>query len=142
MGPAHSSSCWRKCGTPDANLTHIFWLCPELSVFWREIFNVLKDISKRHILENLVVPLLEVLPDYLHGTVKKYLLKIYNKYMHTCFMHIYMNVCVVGDITNWSPAKYVCLPTYKEIRGLKVQWLVNDYGNRQNISWKFIKNTL
>lgn len=40
MGPTHPSSCWWNCGTH----THIFWLCPKLHLFWRVVFDALKEV--------------------------------------------------------------------------------------------------
>ena len=29
--------CWRQCGSTTANHYHIFWDCPKLKIFWRDI---------------------------------------------------------------------------------------------------------
>lgn len=46
MGPQYPSSCWRNCGAHIANHTLIFWLCPKLSVFWREVFSALNEVFR------------------------------------------------------------------------------------------------
>lgn len=33
-----------KCSNPDATLIHMFWLCPSLEMFWREVFQTLCEI--------------------------------------------------------------------------------------------------
>ena len=32
-----TSSCWRNCGSQDANHSHVFWDCPKVHSFWRKI---------------------------------------------------------------------------------------------------------
>ncbi len=29
--------CWRQCGTSMANHFHVFWACPKIQSFWREV---------------------------------------------------------------------------------------------------------
>lgn len=48
MGHTHLSSYWRNCGTQSTNHTHIFWLCPKLCVFWRQIFDPMFEFSIFH----------------------------------------------------------------------------------------------
>jgi len=38
--------CWRNCGNQCANHYHVFWDCPVMKDYWREINNALKDIFK------------------------------------------------------------------------------------------------
>lgn len=82
MGPRYPSSCWRNCGAHIANHTHIFWLCPKLTVFWREVFNALKEVfmyemnMKMNIPQNFAVAILGVIPEGLDRRADKYLLNI------------------------------------------------------------------
>ena len=38
--------CWRNCGNQSANHYHVFWDCPVVRDYWREIHNALQDIFK------------------------------------------------------------------------------------------------
>ena len=78
MGPTHSNLCWRNCWTRAANHTHIyiFWLCPKLNIYWREVFDALKEIFQQDIAQDPTVALLVAMPEGLDGRTKKYLLNI------------------------------------------------------------------
>lgn len=76
MGPPHSSSCWRNCGAQIATHTHIFWSCPKLRDYWREVFDALEVIFQQNILREPTVALLGMTPEGLEGRAKKYLLNI------------------------------------------------------------------
>ena len=39
-----SSSCWRKCGSQEANYYHLFWACPKVNAFWHKIYTELVTI--------------------------------------------------------------------------------------------------
>ncbi len=39
-----NSNCWRLCSSQDANHFHIFWGCPNIRRFWKDIHNVLEKI--------------------------------------------------------------------------------------------------
>ena len=41
---ATEQSCWRACGSKEANHAHIFWMCPRLRSFWDDIGATIKDI--------------------------------------------------------------------------------------------------
>lgn len=43
---SNSSNCWRNCGNQAANHYHIFWDCPSIKNYWRDIHTALKDIFK------------------------------------------------------------------------------------------------
>ena len=76
MGPTHSNLCWWNCGTCSANHTHIFWLCPKLNTYWREVFDSLKEIFRQDIPQDPPVALLGAMPEGLDVRVTKYLLNI------------------------------------------------------------------
>ena len=33
----HDTKCWRLCGADKANHFHVFWSCPSISGYWREV---------------------------------------------------------------------------------------------------------
>ncbi|KAG7519555.1 hypothetical protein JOB18_011322 [Solea senegalensis] len=70
MGPAHGSSCWRNCGTENANHTHIFWLCPKLSLFWKDVFDALREVFKRDIPHTPIIPHYSSIKMYNHQMAK------------------------------------------------------------------------
>lgn len=76
IGPAHCNSCWRNCGTENANHTHIFWLCPKLNPFWKDVFDALREVFKRNIPQTPIITLLGAIPEGLEGRDVKYLLNI------------------------------------------------------------------
>lgn len=39
-----SASCWRNCGSQEANHYHLFWACPKVNDFWRKIYSELVTI--------------------------------------------------------------------------------------------------
>lgn len=41
--------CWRQCGPATANHFHIFWACPKLKIFWRDIQVSLNEIFNTQI---------------------------------------------------------------------------------------------
>ena len=41
-----NSGCWRECQANNANHYHIFWSCPVLSAFWKNIHRTLKEVCK------------------------------------------------------------------------------------------------
>ncbi len=62
MGLKRCGSCWRNCGKDNANHTHIFWLCPKLSLFWKEVFDALKAVFKQDIPQSPTIALLGAIP--------------------------------------------------------------------------------
>lgn len=44
-----STACWRSCGANEANHFHVFWDCPVLTPYWREIHSHLEAIFRVHI---------------------------------------------------------------------------------------------
>lgn len=49
------TACWRSCGNTSANHFHIFWGCPSVAPFWREILGVLETVFKRKMFLNFKV---------------------------------------------------------------------------------------
>lgn len=76
MNPACPSSCWRDCGTNIPNHTHVFWSCPKLSIFWKDVFDALRQVFQQDIPQDLAVAVLGVIPIGLDRRAKKYLLNI------------------------------------------------------------------
>lgn len=54
--------CWRKCGHQSANHYHIFWECPSIKNFWKEIHNFLQDIFLEDIPLDFKTIYLECIP--------------------------------------------------------------------------------
>jgi len=40
----HQSDCWRLCGETLANHFHVFWSCPSVAPFWRNVHGVLEAV--------------------------------------------------------------------------------------------------
>ena len=41
--PSNPQNCWRCAGTP-GNFIHIFWTCPKIRWFWREVLRVIEEV--------------------------------------------------------------------------------------------------
>lgn len=39
-----SSLCWRQCGGHEGNHCHVFWSCPQITNFWRELHKILETV--------------------------------------------------------------------------------------------------
>ena len=76
MGPTHSNMCWRDCGAHIGNHTHIFWTCPKLRLFWKEISEALKEVFGQAFDVDPMVMLLGMVPEGIEGRAKIYLLHI------------------------------------------------------------------
>lgn len=64
MFPDIDPSC-DKCHLEPANLTHMFWTCPALSLFWESVFESLSAITSVNIHPSPLIGLFGVLPpDY------------------------------------------------------------------------------
>lgn len=46
---SHNTTCWRHCGHARANHFHIFWECPRVVPFWKEIHKVMETIFQKKI---------------------------------------------------------------------------------------------
>lgn len=67
--------CWRQCGTPMANHVHVFWSCPKIQPFWRDILTEINKIIGVDLEFSFVVLYLGKIPKtVLHKD--RYLLKI------------------------------------------------------------------
>ena len=45
----NSPACWRNCGNLNAHHYHVFWDCPVIQDYWREIHVALQDIFRCHV---------------------------------------------------------------------------------------------
>lgn len=70
------SKCWRECGEPRANLSHIFWFCPSLQLFWNNIQKEINTVFKWVIYLNMDFVLLGKTVDNIQNENDKYLLRI------------------------------------------------------------------
>lgn len=52
---SNQTACWRSCGNTSANHFHVFWNCPSVTPFWREIIGVLEAVFKRRMFLNFKV---------------------------------------------------------------------------------------
>lgn len=71
-----SSDCWRKCGGQEGNHHHIFWSCPKIIPFWKELHNILRTVFKMDISFQLEVLYLGVLRTDNVSYKTKYLFQI------------------------------------------------------------------
>ena len=39
--------CWRQCGTSMVNHFHVFWACPKIQLFWREVATEINNWTKQ-----------------------------------------------------------------------------------------------
>lgn len=46
-----------KCKLGDATLFHMYWLCPQLQIFWNEVFHTFSKILKRKLDPNPTIAL-------------------------------------------------------------------------------------
>lgn len=45
MLPAHSQACWR-CSYQPGDFFHIFWVCPAIEHYWKEVLQVIAEVTK------------------------------------------------------------------------------------------------
>lgn len=67
--------CWRGCKDNDANHFHIFWSCPKIHVFWKNIYVYLQQLFGKQISLSCLVLYLGDIPAGMMSS-DKYLLKI------------------------------------------------------------------
>lgn len=41
---ANTPTCWRQCGSEEANHSHIIWACPKLNTYWKEVHKTLNSV--------------------------------------------------------------------------------------------------
>ena len=44
ISPSNSQNCWR-CADIPGNFRHIFWSCPMIVVFWREVLRIIAIVT-------------------------------------------------------------------------------------------------
>ena len=59
--------CWR-CGAEGGTMMHIFWTCPSLRDFWREVALVIKELTSVEVGEDPALCLLHLT----RGSIRKY----------------------------------------------------------------------
>lgn len=59
-----SDKCWRNCGLI-GDQTHIFWDCPNIYGFWKDVKGILEDLLKVNISFDSQTFLLDIFPDNL-----------------------------------------------------------------------------
>lgn len=60
--PTVSDNCTR-CGQSPANHVHMFWACPKLSAFWRDVFNTLTQAYGQTIVPNALSAIFGIPPN-------------------------------------------------------------------------------
>lgn len=70
------SNCWRECGAPHDNLSHVLWFCPSLQLFWNNIQKEFNTIFNCDIHLNTGFVLLGKTVDEIQNENDKYLLRI------------------------------------------------------------------
>ncbi len=65
-----SSSCWRNCGSQEANHYHLFWSCPEVNSLWCEIHKELTKIFGTNITFNWNQLFVGILPSVTDNKTK------------------------------------------------------------------------
>ena len=70
-----TNKCWRNCGMVGDH-THIFWDCPKIQAFWKNVKGELENILETHIPMDPLLFLLEVLPDHMLTTDQCYILHV------------------------------------------------------------------
>ena len=68
-----SNKCWRNCGMVGDH-THIFWDCPKLQTFWKNVKEELEKILTVDLPMDSLLFLLDVFPDHLFTTEQCYIL--------------------------------------------------------------------
>lgn len=41
---ANMPTCWRQCGSEESNHYQIFWACPKLNTYWKEVHKTLNSV--------------------------------------------------------------------------------------------------
>lgn len=55
--------CWRQCGTSMASHFHIFWACPKIQLFWREVSAEINKIIGEDLDFSFVILYLRKIPE-------------------------------------------------------------------------------
>lgn len=74
-----TQSRWRNGEENEARHYHLFWSCPEIQQFWKDVWGKIREILKLKIPNSFLVLYLEDFPDEVKGS-DKYLLKIFKGY--------------------------------------------------------------
>lgn len=59
--PGHSPLCWR-CSTQTGTLIHVFWECPALDPFWRQVLEIIHRLTGVSLRNNPAAVLLNLTP--------------------------------------------------------------------------------
>ena len=71
-----STSCWRSCGENKATHFHVFWDCPVISNYWKEIKLTIEKIMKIVIPPEFETLCLGLRPDTVKGSENIYMYNI------------------------------------------------------------------
>uniref|UniRef100_A0A3P9LA26 Reverse transcriptase domain-containing protein n=1 Tax=Oryzias latipes TaxID=8090 RepID=A0A3P9LA26_ORYLA len=70
------TSCWRLCGSSEANHYHIFWDCPVLISFWQEIHKCLEMTFQETFPFNALALYLGTVTQHMQSAADQYLMRI------------------------------------------------------------------
>lgn len=73
---SNQTACWRSCGSAVANHFHIFWNCPSVAPFWRNVHGVLEAVFKMKIYFKFKILYLGDLEELHCAKRDKYLLRV------------------------------------------------------------------
>lgn len=76
FNPLQSGACWRACGEQCANHLHIFWSCPVLNDFWKEILDSIDNIFSSTIVRGPFLAILGAVQTQTMSKKRIYLLHI------------------------------------------------------------------
>lgn len=93
--------CWRQCGKIGDH-THIFWDCPVIFEYWKDIKNEIEKIMKREIPSSMLLYLLGVIPVDLFTADQRYIL------------HILLLVAKKNVTANWKNVKSPTVAEWKQ----------------------------
>lgn len=72
--PYQSGACWRTCGEQSADHLHVFWRCPALNEFWKEIFDSIDKIFNCWMERGLLLAILGAVQEEVMSKKNIYLL--------------------------------------------------------------------
>ena len=66
-----SSQCWQNCGCRAAGHYHVFWECPNIQNYWKDIHKAIQDVFNTHIPFDFKIMYLSYIPPEL-SAIDKY----------------------------------------------------------------------
>lgn len=113
-----SAECWR-CSASPANAEHIFWLCPHIQDFWKEVTACISDLLTVPIPKTIKVCLLGLVEEVVPRRAQRTLITILLFYGKKAILLRWKNT-KAPDINFWKGLVNAMIPYYKytyEARG-------------------------